>query len=139
MNINSPRDRGFAVPGLHGKPHGASTTSPYLRQDQFLKFLPTGFRNHAVAMLGEFAGTFLFLFFAFSGTQVANSQAQRADSKTIDQEPNLTRLLYISFCFGMSLALNSWVFFKISGGLFNPAVSLRLCTGKFALNDYRWL
>jgi hypothetical protein len=29
------------------------------------------FRNHAVAILGEFMGTFLFLFFAFAGTQTA--------------------------------------------------------------------
>jgi aquaporin rerated protein, other eukaryote len=27
--------------------------------------------NHVVAMLGEFVGTFLFLFFAFAGTQTA--------------------------------------------------------------------
>lgn len=28
-------------------------------------------RNHGIAMLGEFVGTFLFLFFAFAGTQTA--------------------------------------------------------------------
>jgi aquaporin related protein len=32
--------------------------------------------------------------------------------------------LYISLCFGFSLAVNAWIFFRVSGGLFNPAVSL---------------
>ena len=32
--------------------------------------------------------------------------------------------LYISLSFGFSLAVNAWIFFRVSGGLFNPAVSL---------------
>ena len=35
-----------------------------------------------------------------------------------------SNLLYISLCFGFSLAVNAWIFFRVSGGLFNPAVSL---------------
>ncbi|KAL8835053.1 MAG: hypothetical protein Q9170_003482 [Blastenia crenularia] len=70
-------------------------------------------------MSGEFAGTFLFLFFAFSGTQVANTKDPDA---AIASAPNPAALLYISLCFGFSLAVNAWVFFRISGGLFNPAV-----------------
>ena len=31
---------------------------------------------------------------------------------------------YISLVFGFSLAVNAWVFFRVSGGLFNPAVTL---------------
>lgn len=34
--------------------------------------------------------------------------------------------MYISVAFGFSLAVNAWVFYRISGGLFNPAVSLAL-------------
>jgi glycerol uptake facilitator-like aquaporin len=30
---------------------------------------------------------------------------------------------YISLAFGFSLAVNAWVWFRVSGGLFNPAVS----------------
>ena len=37
-------------------------------------------------------------------------------------EKNPSELLYISLSFGFSLAVNAWVFFRISGGLFNPAV-----------------
>lgn len=76
-------------------------------------------RNHLVAMLGEFAGTFLFLFFAFAGTQTANLYANQSDVVG----PNPSVLLYISLSFGFSLAVNVWVFFRISGGAFNPAVS----------------
>lgn len=72
-------------------------------------------RNHFVACCGEFIGTFFFLFFALSATQVANTQ------KHTDE---LNRLMYISIAFGFSLAVNAWVWFRVSGGLFNPAVSM---------------
>lgn len=88
-------------------------------------------RNELVAMTAEFAGTFLFLFFAFGGTQVANTAALYSDAATagqqgnsITQTPNTSVLLYISLIFGFSLMVNVWVFFRVSGGLFNPAVSL---------------
>lgn len=82
-------------------------------------------------MAAEFAGTFMFLFFAFGGTQVANTAAIYSDSATagqskggLTQAPNTSVLLYISLIFGFSLMVNVWVFFRVSGGLFNPAVSL---------------
>jgi aquaporin related protein len=81
-------------------------------------------KNHFVAWLGEFVGTFLFLFFAFAGTQTANQPTSSAQSQ---DGPNLNNLLYISLIFGFSLAVNVWVFFRVSGGLFNPAVTLALC------------
>ncbi len=87
-------------------------------------FMPDSVRNHFIATSGEFAGTFLFLFFAFSGTQVANTQTQGQSGSAIAAASNPAQLLYISLCFGFSLAVNAWVFFRISGGLFNPAVSL---------------
>jgi aquaporin related protein len=37
---------------------------------------------------------------------------------------NTSNLLYIALAFGFSLAVNAWIFFRVSGGLFNPAVSL---------------
>ncbi|KAF3034219.1 hypothetical protein E8E12_002028 [Didymella heteroderae] len=90
-------------------------------------------RNELVAMTAEFCGTFLFLFFAFGGTQVANTAALYSDAATagqsgnsITQTPNTSVLLYISLIFGFSLMVNVWVFFRVSGGLFNPAVTLGL-------------
>jgi aquaporin related protein len=73
-------------------------------------------------MVGEFAGTFLFLFFAFTGTQVANMSSEAHDAT--GPEPGV--LMYIALSFGFSLAVNAWVFFRISGGLFNPAVCCSL-------------
>ncbi|OCL08864.1 aquaporin-like protein [Glonium stellatum] len=89
-------------------------------------WLPNRIRNLFIAMLGEFVGTFLFLFFAFSATQVANAAAAGGGT-TVPKAPNTSVLLYISLAFGFSLAVNVWVFFRISGGLFNPAVTLGLC------------
>lgn len=76
-------------------------------------------------MLGEFVGTFLFLFFAFAATQVANMGAAATPPATAAAvgAPNVSVGLYIALAFGFSLAVNAWVFFRISGGLFNPAVS----------------
>ncbi|KAF2274603.1 aquaporin-like protein, partial [Westerdykella ornata] len=65
---------------------------------------------------GEFVGTFLFLFFGFAGTKIAN---------TVGGDP-ASRLMYISLAFGFSLAVNVWVFLRVSGGLFNPAVTVGL-------------
>ena len=126
MNIDAPVAGRFVLPGLGRKRHRNPAT-PYSERLPFLKILPKTFRAHFVAMCGEFAGTFLFLFFAFSGTQVANTQTQSATDTTISQAANPAQLLYISLCFGFSLAVNAWVFFRISGGLFNPAVTFGMC------------
>lgn len=93
-------------------------------------------KNHFVAFIGEFVGTTMFLFFAFSGTQVANigsSATNSSPNTTTGQATGFspTVLLYIAVVFGFSLMVNVWVFFRISGGLFNPAVTLAmvLCRG----------
>ena len=83
------------------------------------------FKNLFVAAIGEWVGTTLFLFFAFAGTQVANAHSRTSDESTTT---NATAgfspivMLYISVSFGFSLMVNVWIFFRISGGLFNPAV-----------------
>jgi aquaporin related protein len=83
-------------------------------------YLAKDVRGHLVAMTGEFVGTFMFLFFAFAATQIANTI-------TPSTAPTLDQLLFISLAFGFSLAVTAWVFYRISGGLFNPAV----CTSLF--------
>ena len=97
-------------------------------------------RNELVAALAEFAGTFMFLFFAFGATSVANTAATYSDRASagqvdgsITQAPNTSVLLYISLAFGFSLMVNVWVFFRVSGGLFNPAV----CISKLVKSQYR--
>lgn len=71
----------------------------------------------------------MFLFLAFSATQVANYTAPNASIAT---SPNASNLLFVSLAFGFSLAVNAWVFFRITGGLFNPAVSVPSSSQPFA-------
>ncbi|KAI3337671.1 aquaporin-like protein [Ustulina deusta] len=87
-----------------------------------LNRLPLDIKNHIVAVLSEFAGTFMFLLFAFGGTNAVNSAPDEGQPEDLAANP--AKLLFISLCFGISLAVNAWVFFRISGGLFNPAVTI---------------
>merc|ERR1712098_358269 len=91
---------------------------------KWTKFMHSDTKNHAVAFMGEFVGTFMFLFFAFTGTQVANiGVGDSTDQSTTGSATgfNPATLLYIALSFGFSLMVNAWIFFRISGGLFNPA------------------
>ncbi|KAF1960018.1 aquaporin-like protein [Byssothecium circinans] len=78
--------------------------------------------------LGEFVGTFMFLFFAFAGTQIAAESTPPNPLQPIDQivPPSPAKLLYISLAFGISLAVNVAIFADVSGGMFNPAVTTAL-------------
>ncbi|CAK7204808.1 Aquaporin-1 [Sporothrix eucalyptigena] len=89
----------------------------------FARKLPQEGKNLFVAGLAEFVGTFLFLFFAFGGTTAVNNAGPQDGILAADP----SQLLYICMCFGFSLAVTVWMFFRVSGGLFNPAVTLSLC------------
>lgn len=91
-------------------------------------------KNHFLAFVGELVGTTLFMYFALAATNVANlpattvtgitsTSAITGDATTV---LNTSSLLYIALAFGFSLAICAWIFFRVSGGLFNPAVSLGL-------------
>jgi aquaporin related protein len=74
-------------------------------------------RNNTVAVIGEFVGTFLFLFWSFVGAQIANTPKPKGGAL-----PNTSNLLFVSLCFGFSLTVNVWAFYRVTGGLFNPSV-----------------
>ncbi|CZT23504.1 related to aquaporin [Ramularia collo-cygni] len=93
----------------------------------FGQYLNDTVRNHFVACSGEFVGTVLFLFLALGGTQVANNIPTSSGQTVAEVGSNPQQLQYIALCFGFSLAVNAWVFFRISGGLFNPAVTVGMC------------
>ena len=121
MNIGKPSSNFIQLPFMKRRETG-DPEKKELRLP-FVGFLPNKVRNHFIAMVGEFCGTFLFLFFAFAGTQVANSAAaantafnSSNSSGSLAQAPNAPVLLYISLAFGFSLAVNVWIFFRISGG-----------------------
>ncbi len=98
-----------------GNGHGPSNRDVERQKNSEGGVLNKTIRGHLVAMSGEFVGTVMFLYFAFAGTQIAN---------TIGPTPNLNQLMFISLSFGFSLAVTAWVFYRISGGLFNPAVRM---------------
>lgn len=152
MNVHPPATEPVVLPFTKNTKPDSVNHPP--RRLPLMGWLPTDIKKQLVGFLGEFCGTFLFLFFAFSATQIANMSAgpttafrlpdpsdgepdplrpaargqnyARADAWEIPR-PNPMVLLYISLAFGFSLAVNAWVFFRISGGLFNPAVTLALC------------
>jgi len=100
--------------------------TPKDRRLRRFAFAPNWVRNEFIAWMGEFGGTFMFLFMAFAATQVANASAPATSDGSLTQTPNSSNLLFISLAFGFSLAVNAWAFFRISGGLFNPVVTLGL-------------
>ncbi|KAI0457138.1 aquaporin-like protein [Xylaria acuta] len=104
--------------GHRQHPHGAG------RRPRILDSVPLATKNHFVAAIGEFVGTFMFLLFAFGGTNAVNSAPDEGQPEDLSANP--ARLLFISLCFGISLVVNAWVFYRITGGLFNPAVTIGL-------------
>lgn len=78
------------------------------------------FQDHMVAASGEFVGTFFFLWFAFAGHLMAVNQ--NTGAAVANQQNSATTVVYISLAYGFSLLINVWMFYRISGGLFNPAV-----------------
>lgn len=83
--------------------------------------------GHVTAFVAELAGTFLFLFFAFAIAQVANTSAPSDDSNTpATGLPPLAKIFFIASGFGSSVAVNVWLFYRVSGGMFNPAVCTHL-------------
>ncbi|KDQ52264.1 hypothetical protein JAAARDRAFT_184445 [Jaapia argillacea MUCL 33604] len=66
----------------------------------------------------EFIGTTFFLLLAFGGVQAVTGEAGPVD--------NISRIMYISLSFGFSLVVSAWLFYRVTGGLFNPNVSLAL-------------
>ncbi|GAA5872001.1 hypothetical protein JCM16303_000941 [Sporobolomyces ruberrimus] len=90
-------------------------------------------KSHAIAFVGEFVGTTLFTFFAFSGTTVASLPATSVTDSgatstqgAVQPSPNTSSLLYVALSFGFSLSVNIQIFAGVSGGVFNPAISLGL-------------
>ncbi|KAL7950990.1 aquaporin-like protein [Trichoderma barbatum] len=78
------------------------------------------FKTALVVGLGEFCGTFMFLLLSFMGAQAA------LDNSPDGGKLDAATLLYIASSFGTALAVNVWVFYRVTGGMFNPAVTLGL-------------
>lgn len=79
--------------------------------------------KHFIAAAGEFVGTFLFL---FTGYLIhAMSVGFAPESATGGGNTNQT-VVFIAIGYGFSLLVAAWVLYRVSGGLFNPAITLGL-------------
>ncbi|KIJ62851.1 hypothetical protein HYDPIDRAFT_29998 [Hydnomerulius pinastri MD-312] len=67
----------------------------------------------------EFIGTTFFLLLGLGGIQAATGEALVSGS-------NIEHVLYIATCMGFSLLVTAWLFFRVTGGLFNPNITLAL-------------
>ena len=71
----------------------------------------------------------MFLFLGFGAAHVANLPAATV---TTSKGPllNTSNLLFIAFAFGFSLLVNVWLFVRVSGAVFNPAVAVALLVAR---------
>lgn len=90
----------------------------------FFRQLNDTVRGHAVAMIGEFVGTTMFLFFSYAAAQIGNEKIDTLRPLLEQPGPSLLQISYISAVFGVSLGVNVWIWYRVSGGMFNPAVSV---------------
>lgn len=91
--------------------------------------MPEWLYNALIAILNEFLGTTFFLFFALAGTQVAYTHLSPSTVILPGSPARSTMtvssasLLYAALSVGFSMMVNAWIFFRISSGLFNPAIT----------------
>jgi aquaporin related protein len=95
--------------------------------DQFRERVPIRIRNRAIAMLSEFVGTFLFMFIGIGGNStVANDAAMKLQWGEGSPAADPAKIFFVATAWGMVVTVNAWAFFRISGGLFNPAVTMAM-------------
>lgn len=79
------------------------------------------FRTDIHAAIVEFVGTTTFLLLGLGGIQAAAGAAEVSGNN-----PVLEKDLYIATSMGLSLIASAWLFYRITGGLFNPNISLAM-------------
>lgn len=90
----------------------------------FFRRMNATVRGHVIAMIAELIGTTMFLFFSYAAAQIGNEKLDTLRPILVQPGPSLLQISYISAVFGVSLGVNVWIFYRVSGGMFNPAVSL---------------
>lgn len=88
----------------------------------FFRTMNATARGHMIAMISEFVGTMMFLFFSYAAAQIGNEKVDTLRPVLVQPGPSLLQIAYISAVFGVSLGVNVWIFYRVSGGMFNPAV-----------------
>ncbi|KAJ6577559.1 putative aquaporin 1 [Mycena capillaripes] len=81
--------------------------------------VPFSIRKDITAASMELVGTMFFLLLGLGGIQASTAE-------TSDGVTNVERILYISTCMGFALVVCAWIFYRITGSLFNPCVTVSL-------------
>jgi aquaporin rerated protein, other eukaryote len=81
----------------------------------------SSFKVDAEGAVVEFIGTIVFLLLGLGGIQVA-----KGDPTTDSGGSAIEQVLYISTSMGLSLLVSAWLFFRVTGGPFNPNITLAL-------------
>jgi len=81
------------------------------------------FRLDCKAAALEFVGTAFFLLFGLGGIQAATAETEQGGTR---QSSTTEQVMYIATSMGLSLLVSAWLFFRVTGGLFNPNISLAL-------------
>ncbi|AMD20772.1 HDR029Wp [Eremothecium sinecaudum] len=102
--------------GTHGGPYGSAN---YDRETGDSANAGTATKNLIIAGLGEFFGTFIFLWSAFVIAQIANDFIAGPGS-------NPGRIIMIALGFGFSVLAAMFMFYRVSGANLNPAVTVTL-------------
>ncbi|KAG9126207.1 hypothetical protein FRC07_004425 [Ceratobasidium sp. 392] len=95
-------------------------------------------RGDLIAASLEFIGTTLWLLLAFGGIQAAAFANRTQQTGDVDAVPTDIQLIYVSASMGLSLLVTVWLFYRISGGVFNPAISTSLLLIG-AIGPVRWI
>lgn len=96
-----------------------STIDSRFRADPAQKSGSQRFAEDLQAAFLEFIGTTTFLLIGLGGIQAGAGAGN-------DTSTSVSNNMYISTCMGLSLLVSAWLFFRVTGGLFNPNVSLAL-------------
>jgi len=103
------------------------------------------FKEDLKAASLEFLGTTLFLLLGLGGIQAAaysNAEtvaaaAQGGGVQAVNPVASIQQLLYIAVSMGLSLLVSVWAFYRVTGGVFNPAVATSLLLVG-AIGPVRW-
>jgi len=82
-------------------------------------------KSHSTAVLGEILGTAIFLFIAEGAAKTANLARTATQTQTNAPLDSQT-IMMIATAFGLGLLVTAWMFYRITGGLFNPAITVAL-------------
>ncbi|CAI7216281.1 AVN_collapsed_G0034500.mRNA.1.CDS.1 [Saccharomyces cerevisiae] len=93
-------------------------------------------RNHFIAAVGEFCGTFMFLWCAYVICNVANHDVALT---TEPEGSHPGQLIMIALGFGFSVMFSIWCFAGVSGGALNPAVFSLFVFGQSHLTSQMFL